>query len=85
MPKKTKVTTPKKTTAKIAKAPVKSTSKKAIKKGESLVCGICGLSVSIERIGDITVRKENVLLCCGKPMKTKVSKLKTKETKLIRK
>ena len=55
------------------KASIKSTpktaSKKTVSRGESLVCEVCGLSVMVEQVGDIVIRQDDILLCCGKPMK----------------
>jgi hypothetical protein len=51
-------------------APAKAATKKRVSKGESLVCEVCGLSVVVEEVGGIAVAEEDVLLCCGKPMKT---------------
>ena len=45
-------------------------------KGESMVCEVCGLSVIVEQVGDIAVAREDVLLCCGEPMKSKAAKPK---------
>ena len=38
-------------------------------RGESLVCEVCGLSVMVAQVGDIVIRQDDILLCCGKPMK----------------
>lgn len=54
----------------------KSASKKKVSKGESLACDVCGLSVVVEEVGGITVSEATTLLCCGKPMKKKASKVK---------
>ena len=48
--------------------------KKGINKGESLVCGVCGLAVVVEEVGDITIIEESPLICCGKPMRSKARK-----------
>lgn len=58
------------------KSPAKTTSKKRVSKGESVVCEVCGLSVVVEQVGDLVVSRESVLLCCGKPMKQKAVKAK---------
>jgi hypothetical protein len=55
----------------------KKTAKKKISSGDSLVCDVCGMSVIVEEVGGVPVAEETVLLCCGKPMKTKVSKTKS--------
>ena len=78
-------TTKRKTTSKKAIAPVKSTSKKKVSKGESLVCEVCGLSVAVEQVGDIAIREDSALLCCGKPMKAKASKPKVAKAKPTKK
>ena len=43
-------------------------------KGDSLSCEVCGLSVVVETVGNLAISRESALLCCGTPMKTKVSK-----------
>jgi len=53
-----------------------STEKKVIK-GDSLECEICGMSVVVGEVGGRAVAEETILLCCGKPMKKKVSKAKS--------
>jgi hypothetical protein len=65
-----------KATAKKKTGAVKATAKKRVGKGESLVCQVCGLAVVVEEVGDIAIVEENVLLCCGKPMKGKAAKAK---------
>ena len=60
-------TAAKKTGAAKAAAPAK----KRVSKGESLVCEVCGLSVVVDEIGGVAVAEEDVLVCCGKQMKTK--------------
>ena len=62
--------------AKKAAAPRKRTAKRKVDKGDSLVCEVCGLSVVVEEVGGMAVTEESVLLCCGKPMKEKASKVK---------
>ena len=59
--------------AKKVAAPEKKTTRKKVKKGDSLVCNVCGLSVVVEEIGGMVVGEEDVLLCCGEPMKRKAS------------
>ena len=78
-------TTKKKTTPQKKSAPVKPAARKKVSKGESLVCAVCGLSVSVKEVGDIAIRRDRVLLCCGKPMKAKASKPKSAEAKPTRK
>jgi len=58
---------------KAAGTPKKAPAKKTINKGQALACQVCGLSVVVEEIGDEVVAEETILLCCGKPMKEKVS------------
>ena len=60
-----------------AVAQTKRTAKRKVNKGDSLVCEVCGLSVVVEELGGMAVAEESVLLCCGKPMKDKASKVKT--------
>jgi len=55
----------------------KKTAKRKINNGDSLVCDVCGMSVIVEEVGGVPVAEETVLLCCGKPMKTKASKTKS--------
>ncbi len=55
----------------------KKTTKKKVAKGESYVCGVCGLAVTIDEVcGCVDVCD---IICCGKPMKEK--KVKVKATK----
>ncbi len=42
---------------------------KRVAKGDSYVCGVCGLSVIVDEECGCTVVHE--LLCCGEPMKAK--------------
>jgi hypothetical protein len=60
-----------KTAVKKAAAAKKTPIKKKVTKGQSLACEVCGLSVTVEEIGNLIVEEESVLLCCGKPMKDK--------------
>ncbi|MGD1041191.1 MAG: hypothetical protein ABR914_10305 [Dehalococcoidales bacterium] len=55
----------------------KKTAKRKINNGDSLVCDVCGMSVIVEEVGGVPVAEETMLLCCGKPMKTKASKTKS--------
>jgi hypothetical protein len=54
----------------------KKPAKSKINKGDSLMCEVCGLSIVVEDVGGVEIAEENALLCCGKPMKKKVSKAK---------
>jgi hypothetical protein len=59
-------------------APAKTVAQKVparrnIRKGQSLACEVCGLSVSVDEIGGVPVSEETILLCCGKPMREKVA------------
>jgi hypothetical protein len=54
-----------------------STEKKVIK-GDSLECENCGISVVVEQVGGGAVAEETILLCCGKPMKKKVSNVENR-------
>jgi hypothetical protein len=56
----------------------KKTAKRKINNGDSLVCDVCGMSVIVEEVGGVPAAEETMLLCCGKPMKTKA--IKTKST-----
>lgn len=60
----------------VKKVVAKTPAKKTVGKGESMACGVCGLSVVVEHVGDIAIRKDSVLLCCGKPMARKASAAK---------
>ncbi len=62
------------TKGKKAAAPEKVTAKNRASKGETLVCQVCGLSVTVEEIGDIALVQGRYLLCCEEPMKAKASK-----------
>lgn len=55
----------------VKKAPVKSPTKKKITEGDTYVCGVCGLAVTVEQVGNIVYAEESPILCCGKLMKTK--------------
>ncbi len=79
-----KAKTPAKTTARSAekKAPAKKTlgksaakkspSKRNPAKGDSYVCGLCGLAVTVdEACGCVDVCS---ITCCGKPMKKKAAR-----------
>ena len=68
-------------TATTEKKTAKRTAKRTVNNGDSLTCGVCGLSVVVEELGGIPVAEETVLLCCGKPMKAKASKAKTGKAK----
>lgn len=69
----------KKTVAAKAAAPAKktatakaaATAKKRVSKGESMVCEVCGLAVVVDEVGGVAVAEEDVLVCCGQPMKTR--------------
>ena len=65
----------KKTAAKKAAAQTRKS------RGDSLLCEVCGLSVVVETVGDLSISRESALLCCGKPMKAKVTKAKTSKVK----
>jgi hypothetical protein len=51
----------------------KTPTKRNISRGQTLACEVCGLSVTVEEIGGMVVEEDNVLLCCGKPMKEKAT------------
>jgi hypothetical protein len=54
-----------------------ASTKKKVNKGDSLECEVCGLSVVVEEVGGIVVAEETTLLCCGKPLKKKVTEAKS--------
>ena len=56
-----------------AKAPAK---KRASRDGQSLVCGVCGLAVTIDE--DCGCVETHEIICCGKPMKAKKPAAKAK-------
>jgi hypothetical protein len=57
------------------KAPVKkATAKKVSRNGQSLVCGVCGLSVTIDE--DCGCIETHEILCCGEPMKERKARAK---------
>lgn len=61
---------------KMVKTPVKSTKKTGTTKGDSYVCGVCGLGVTVDEACGCTDICD--IVCCGHPM---VKKAKTKTTK----
>ena len=60
------------------KAPAKATAKKKVAKGDSYVCRVCGLTVTVERVGNVAYYEESPILCCSKPMKAKKPRAKAK-------
>jgi len=53
----------------------KTPTKKALTKGDSYVCGACGLAVTVDEVcGCVDVCD---IICCGKPMKPKKAKART--------
>jgi hypothetical protein len=68
-------TTAKKNAGKVA---AKGAAKKKVAKGDSYVCGVCGLAVTVERAGNIAYYEESPIICCGKPMKAKKPKARAK-------
>ena len=74
-PKAAKVTPTSKVAApKPAKATKNATVLKRVSKGDTVVCEICGLAVEVIEVGGIAVSHEDVLVCCGKPMKARKKK-----------
>lgn len=70
----------KKTTKKAApakkKAPVKKSTAAKVTGGDSFVCGVCGLAVTVdEECGCVEVCD---IICCGRPMKEKKARAKAK-------
>jgi hypothetical protein len=55
------------------KSPTKATTKKKVAKGDSYACEVCGLGVTVEKVGNVALEEDSVLLCCGKPMKKKAT------------
>jgi hypothetical protein len=66
----------KKAVATKKKAPAKKTAKHEMKKGENYVCGICGLSIIVDKTCGYAEVHE--LICCGKAMKTDKAKTAAK-------
>jgi hypothetical protein len=67
----------KKTTSKKSITVEKTAKNGNVSKGRSLSCEVCGMAVTVEQIGDVTVEQQSLLLCCGKPMKQKAAGSKT--------
>jgi hypothetical protein len=60
-----------------SKSPAKKVAEKQVsRKGQSLECGVCGLSVTIDE--DCGCVGFHDIICCGKPMKAKKPKAKAK-------
>lgn len=68
------------------RAMTKKAPAKGLAKGDALVCGVCGLAVTVdETCGYAEVC---TVICCGKPMKAKRARARTAkkvETKTVRK
>lgn len=58
------------------KAPAKKAARHEMKKGDTYVCGICGLSIVVDKTCGYTEVHE--LICCGKVMKAGKSKAAAK-------
>ena len=56
----------------VKKAAKKTAAKGKSKKNQSLVCGVCGLSVTVDEICGCV--EEHPIICCMKPMKKKSGK-----------
>ncbi len=54
-----------------AAAPKKAVAKRNLNKGQTVECEVCGLAVTVTEIGGVAIEEDDVLLCCGKPMKAK--------------
>jgi hypothetical protein len=81
MAKKAATTAKKTTTAakkSAAKVATKAPAKKKVAKGDSYVCGVCGLAVTVERVGNTAYYEESPIICCSKPMKAQKPKAKAK-------
>jgi len=66
----------KKAVATKKKAPAKKPAKHEMKKGDTYVCGVCGLSIIVDKTCGYTEVHE--LICCGKAMKTGKAKTAAK-------
>jgi hypothetical protein len=73
MEKEVKTADKKATAAKVETPQKKTPTERKITKGQALACEVCGISVTVEQIGNVAVEEDNVLICCGKPMKEKVT------------
>ena len=60
-------------------APAKKPAKKKITEGDSYVCEVCGLAISVDE--DCGCVDFCDIICCGKPMKAKTIKAKTAKAK----
>jgi hypothetical protein len=60
--------------AKARKAAVKTASPRKVSKGDTLSCEVCGFSVVVDEVGDVTEIEE--IICCDQPMKKKASRAK---------
>ena len=60
-----------KKSAAVKKAPAR---KKAAAKGDSYLCGVCGLSLIVDE--DCGCMEAHEILCCGEPMKAKKTRVK---------
>ena len=78
MARKAATTTKKRTVKAPVQASVKAATKKRITKGDSYVCSVCGLAVTVERVGNVAYYEESPILCCSKAMKAKKPKAKVK-------
>jgi len=59
--------------AKAKKAPVKkAAARRKTNPGDSLVCGVCGLSVTVDE--DCGCMETHDIICCERPMKKKRAK-----------
>jgi len=61
------------------KAPARKVAAKGTKKGDSYVCGVCGLAVTVDTACGCAEVCD--IICCGKPMKAKAAKPKAKTAK----
>ena len=75
MPEK-KTAPAKKTTA---KSSAKAAPSKQVAKGDSYVCGVCGLAVTVDETCGCTEVCD--IVCCGKPMKARRAPAKAKAAK----
>jgi len=69
------------TTKPAGKAPTKSAATKKITRGDSYVCGVCGLAVTVEEVGNIALVAESPIICCGEVMKKQKGKARVKKTR----
>ncbi len=77
----TKTAVTKAAATKVKTTPKKAATKRGLSRGQKVACDVCGLIVTVNEIGDDVYEEDDVLLCCGKPMKAKAAAKKVTATK----